>query len=260
MIKAIQRIFLSLAFIASFLFANDDKTIIIGVTPNPFKILVQANEENFRARGYNLKIVEFTDYILPNTALAAKELDANLYQHKPFLEQYNKNHNTNLIAITPIVIAPMGIYSKKIKDLKELKVGSKIAIPNDPTNESRALELLEKTGLIKLNDSALKTPLDIVDNPKKLEFVELKAAQLPRALEDVELCAINSNYALEAGLNPVKDSIFREDKDSRYINYVVIRSEDKDSPKTKVIDEILRSDEFKTFINKNYENILIPAF
>ena len=132
--------------------------------------------------------------------------------------------------------------------------------PPSPAFIIGTLELLEKTGLIKLNDSVLKTPLDIVDNPKKLEFVELKAAQLPRALEDVELCAINSNYALEVGLNPVKDSIFREDKDSRYINYVVICSEDKDSPKTKVIDEVLRSDEFKTFINKNYEDILIPAF
>ncbi len=254
-----KKIFLSLAFILSLAFA-DDKTISIGITPNPFKSLMQSVQGDLKSRGYELKIVEFTDYVLPNTALAQKELDANLYQHKPFLEQYNKSHNTELLALTPVIIAPMGIYSKKIKSLEELKDGSRIAIPNDPTNESRALELLEKAGLIRLNEKPLKTPLDIVENPKKLRFVELKAAQLPRALEDVDLCAINSNYALDANLNPGKDSIFREDKDSRYINYLVVRKEDKDSPKIKVLDELLRSERFRTFINENYKDTLIPAF
>ena len=256
----IQKVLISFILSFVFAFANDDKTIVIGITPNPFKALVESNSKDFEDRGYKIKIVEFTDYILPNTALANKELDANLYQHKPFLEQFNKNHGTNLVAITPIIIAPMGIYSKKIKNLDELKFGSKIAIPNDPTNESRALELLEKAGLIKLNDKPQKTPLDIIENPKELKFVELKAAQLPRALEDVELCAINSNYALDAKLSPTKDSIFKEDKDSRYINYVVVRGEDKDSIKTKVIDQVLRSDKFRTFINENYEGTLVPAF
>lgn len=251
-------IFLSI-FVFSFLFAND-KTIIIGVTPDPFGVLMEDLKQDFKAKGYELKIVEFTDYILPNKALENKELDANLYQHKPFLEEYNRVRNAKLIPLSPILIAPMGIYGKKIKNLKDLKEGAKIAIPNDPTNESRALELLEKAGLIKLKNKNLKTPLDIIDNPKKLNFAELKAAQLPRALDDVELAVINSNYALGAGLNPVKDTIFREDKNSPYVNYVVIREEDKNGAKAKIIDEILKSQKVKDFINNNYKDVLIPAF
>ena len=236
------------------------KSISIGATPNPFASLLELMKDDFKNKGYELKIIEFTDYILPNRALEEKELDANLYQHKPFLEAYNAQNNAKLVVSTPVIIAPMGIYSKKIKDLKELKDGAKIAIPNDATNESRALELLEKANLIELNQNTLKTPLDISKNPKNLKFIELKAAQLPRALDDADVAIINSNYALGAGLSPSKDSIFREDKDSPYVNYVVVRFEDKDSEKTKVIDEVLRSDKFKALINERYKDILIPAF
>ncbi|MFQ6342142.1 MetQ/NlpA family ABC transporter substrate-binding protein [Campylobacter sp. VTCC 70190] len=236
------------------------KSISIGATPNPFASLLELMKDDFKNKGYELKIIEFTDYILPNRALEEKELDANLYQHKPFLEAYNAQNNAKLVVSTPVIIAPMGIYSKKIKDLEELKDGAKIAIPNDATNESRALELLEKANLIELNQNTLKTPLDISKNPKNLKFIELKAAQLPRALDDADVAIINSNYALGAGLNPSKDSIFREDKDSPYVNYVVVRFEDKNSEKTKVIDEVLRSDKFKALINERYKDILIPAF
>ena len=250
---------LALAFMC--LLANDEKTITIGVTPNPFEPLMSYMKEDFKAKGYELKIIEFTDYILPNRALENKELDANLYQHKPFLDEYNKERNTKLIPITPVIIAPIGIYSHKIKSLKELQIGAKVAIPNDPTNESRALELLEKAGYIILQkNKTLKTPLDIKDNPKNLQFIELKAAQLPRALNDVDIAVINSNYALDSGLSPSNDTLFKEDKDSPYVNYVVVRSEDKDSQKIKILDEILRSDKLRTYINENYKDILIPAF
>ncbi|HEC2498954.1 TPA: MetQ/NlpA family ABC transporter substrate-binding protein [Campylobacter jejuni] len=242
----------------SSLFAQN---ITIGATPNPFGSLLELMKDDFKNKGYELKIVEFSDYILPNRALEEKELDANLYQHKPFLEEYNLKKGSNLIATTPVLIAPVGVYSKKIKNLENLKEGARVAIPNDATNESRALELLEKAKLIELNKNTLKTPLDINKNPKKLKFIELKAAQLPRALDDVDIVAIiNSNFALGAGLNPSKDTIFREDKNSPYVNYVVVRSEGKNSEKTKVIDEILRSDKFKAIINEHYKDILIPAF
>ncbi|AXP08672.1 MetQ/NlpA family ABC transporter substrate-binding protein [Campylobacter hepaticus] len=235
-------------------------SITIGVTPNPFANLLELMKNDFQNKGYELKIIEFSDYILPNRALEEKELDANLYQHKSFLEAYNAKRNANLIATTPVIIAPIGIYSKKIKNLQDLKKGSKVAIPNDATNENRALELLEKAGLINLNQNSLKTLLDINKNPKNLKFIELKAAQLPRSLDDVDIAIINSNYALDAGLNPSKDTLFREDKNSPYVNYVVVRSEDKNSIKTQIIDEILRSDKFKAIIDKYYKDILIPAF
>ncbi|RQD67970.1 MetQ/NlpA family ABC transporter substrate-binding protein [Campylobacter hepaticus] len=235
-------------------------SITIGVTPNPFANLLELMKNDFQNKGYELKIIEFSDYILPNRALEEKELDANLYQHKSFLEAYNAKRNANLIATTPVIIAPIGIYSKKIKNLQDLKKGSKVAIPNDATNENRALELLEKAGLINLNQNSLKTLLDINKNPKNLKFIELKAAQLPRSLDDVDIAIINSNYALDAGLNPSKDTLFREDKNSPYVNYVVVRSEDKNSIKTQIIDEILRSDKFKAIIDEYYKDILIPAF
>ncbi|WP_139857307.1 MetQ/NlpA family ABC transporter substrate-binding protein [Campylobacter jejuni] len=218
----------------SSLFAQN---ITIGATPNPFGSLLELMKDDFKNKGYELKIVEFSDYILPNRALEEKELDANLYQHKPFLEEYNLKKGSNLIATTPVLIAPVGVYSKKIKNLENLKEGARVAIPNDTTNESRALELLEKAKLIELNKNTLKT-----------------------ALDDVDIAIINSNFALGAGLNPSKDTIFREDKNSPYVNYVVVRSEDKNSEKTKVIDEILRSDKFKAIINEHYKDILIPAF
>ncbi|EIB35731.1 MetQ/NlpA family ABC transporter substrate-binding protein, partial [Campylobacter jejuni] len=161
----------------SSLFAQN---ITIGATPNPFGSLLELMKDDFKNKGYELKIVEFSDYILPNRALEEKELDANLYQHKPFLEEYNLKKGSNLIATTPVLIAPVGVYSKKIKNLENLKEGARVAIPNDATNESRALELLEKAKLIELNKNTLKTPLDINKNPKKLKFIELKAAQLPR--------------------------------------------------------------------------------
>ncbi|ECZ6121518.1 methionine ABC transporter substrate-binding protein [Campylobacter jejuni] len=241
----------------SSLFAQN---ITIGATPNPFGSLLELMKDDFKNKGYELKIVEFSDYILPNRALEEKELDANLYQHKPFLEEYNLKKGSNLIATTPVLIAPVGVYSKKIKNLENLKEGARVAIPNDATNESRALELLEKAKLIELNKNTLKTPLDINKNPKKLKFIELKAAQLPRALNDTDLAVITTNYALGAGLNPLKDGIFMEDKDSLYAIVLATRKGEETSQKSLVIKEILTSDKIKNFIIEKYKGSVIPTF
>lgn len=251
-------------FIASILTlslnANALETITVAATPVPHAEILEQVKPDLEKQGYKLEIKEFTDYVLPNLAVDNGEADANFFQHTPYLEEFNKNKGTKLIKVAAIHIEPMAVYSKKYKSLDDIKKGVKIAIPNDPTNESRALDIIAKKGLVKFKDKALKTPLDIIDNPKKIKFVELKPAQLPRALDDVDIAIINSNFALGAGLNPSKDTIFREDKNSPYVNYVVVRSEGKNSEKTKVIDEILRSDKFKAIINEHYKDILIPAF
>ncbi|EDF5142782.1 methionine ABC transporter substrate-binding protein [Campylobacter jejuni] len=242
----------------SSLFAQN---ITIGATPNPFGSLLELMKDDFKNKGYELKIVEFSDYILPNRALEEKELDANLYQHKPFLEEYNLKKGSNLIATTPVLIAPVGVYSKKIKNLENLKEGARVAIPNDATNESRALDLLAKANLIEFkSQSTLKTPIDISKNPKKLKFIELKAAQLPRALNDTDLAVITTNYALGAGLNPLKDGIFMEDKDSLYAIVLATRKGEETSQKSLVIKEILTSDKIKNFIIEKYKGSVIPTF
>ncbi|HEF3293628.1 TPA: MetQ/NlpA family ABC transporter substrate-binding protein [Campylobacter jejuni] len=242
----------------SSLFAQN---ITIGATPNPFGSLLELMKDDFKNKGYELKIVEFSDYILPNRALEEKELDANLYQHKPFLEEYNLKKGSNLIATTPVLIAPVGVYSKKIKNLENLKEGARVAIPNDATNESRALDLLAKANLIEFkSQNTLKTPIDISKNPKKLKFIELKAAQLPRALNDTDLAVITTNYALGAGLNPLKDGIFIEDKDSLYAIVLATRKGEETSQKSLVIKEILTSDKIKNFIIEKYKGSVIPTF
>lgn len=248
-----------LSLFSSFALANE-KTIIIGSTPTPYGEILDFSKPLFEKRGYKLVHREFSDYLTPNIALDEKELDANLFQHKPFLDDFNQNRNTHLLALEPIVLVPMAIYSNKIKDLKELKDKAKIALPNDPTNESRALELLQKAGLIKLNDKSLKTPLDIISNPKKLEFKELKAAQTPRALADTDIAVITTNYALGAGLNPLEDGIFIEDQTSSYAIVIAVRKEDANSEKTKAIKEVLYSKEVADFIRTTFKGAVLPIF
>lgn len=240
--------------------AKDEKTIIIGATPTPHGEIVAFTKPLFEKRGYKLVFKEFSDYITPNIALNEGELDANLYQHEPFLEDFNKNKGTKLVSIGSVVLVPMALYSNKIKKLDELKNGALIAVPNDPTNESRSLELVERAGLAKFKNVAQKTPLDISDNPKKLRFVEVEAAQVPRALADVDVGAVTTNYALGAGLNPLKDGIFIEDKTSRYSIVVAVRKGDEKGEKAKIIMEILRSKEVAEFINKTYKGAVIPTF
>lgn len=213
--------------------------------------------------GITLEIVEFTDYVQPNLKLAEKELDANYFQHIPYLEDFSKEHNLDLTYIAKVHIEPMGIYSQKIKNLSELKEGATIAIPNDATNGGRALLLLQSAGVIKLKpDAGIKATVnDIVENPKKkLKISELEAATLPRVLSDVDAAVINTNYALEAGLIPTKDALFIESANSPYVNVLVVRKGDESRPELKKLAEALNSPEVKKFIEETYKGAVVPAF
>ena len=239
---------------------NAAEKIVVAATPVPHAEILNQAKEDLKKEGYTLEVKEFTDYVLPNLATDNSEVDANFFQHMPYLEEFNKSKGTKLVKVANIHIEPMAVYSKKYKNFNELKDGAKIAVPNDPTNESRALDIIAKTGLVGFNDKVLKTPIDITQNPKKIKFIELKAAQLPRALDDVDVAVINSNYALSANLNPVKDSIFIEDKDSPYANILVVKEGKEQDPKIKALTKALQSEKIKKFIEEKYNGAVIPAF
>jgi len=241
-------------------------TLKVGATPVPHKEILEFAKPLLKKKGVELEIVEFTDYVLPNKALAGKELDANYFQHVPYLEDFSKENKLDLTYTVKVHFEPMGIYPGKVKALDKLAAGAKIAVPNDTTNEARALLLLEKVGLIKVKPGVgLKaTKKDIIDNPKKLEIVELEAAQIPRALPDVALAVINGNYAVEAGLKAGKDALVSEDKTSEaadtFANIVAVRKGDENSAGIKILDEVLTSPEVKKFIEDKYEGAVVPVF
>ena len=235
--------------------------IVIGVTPFPHGEIAKKMKPLLEKEGFILEIKDFTDYIQPNMALAEKSLNANFFQHIPYLENMNKEKNLGLVWVAKVHIEPLGIYSKKIKKLSELKKGDRIAIPNDPTNGARALKLLQKSGLIKIKDGALVTAKDITSNPKGLKIIELDAAQLPRTLEDTTASVINTNFAVEAGLIPTKDALVLEGKDSPYANVLVVRAEDKNSKATKALSKAINSPEIKKFIQTELApKGIVPAF
>jgi D-methionine transport system substrate-binding protein len=237
------------------------QTIIkIGATPVPHVEILEAVKPLLKAKGYDLQIVEFTDYVTPNIAVNEGELDANFFQHLPYLEEFNKNKNTDLVKTVNVHLEPMGVYSKKIKSLSELKDGDTIAVPNDPTNESRALDILVKEGLLTFKDVNFKTIVDIIDNPKNLKIKELDAPQLPRVLDEVTAAVINTNYALPANLNPLKDAIVLESKDSPYANIIVVKKGNENKDSIKALNEVINSNEIKTFINEKYQGSIIEAF
>ncbi|WP_276882691.1 MetQ/NlpA family ABC transporter substrate-binding protein [Campylobacter cuniculorum] len=239
---------------------NALEIISVAATPVPHAEILEQIKPDLEKEGYKLEIKEFTDYVLPNLATDNGEVDANFFQHIPYLEEFNKNQGTKLVKVASVHIEPMAVYSKRYKNFNDIKEGISIAIPNDPTNESRALDIIAKAGLVSFNDKPLKTPLDIVDNPKKIKFAELKPAQLPRALDDADFAIINSNYALSANLNPVKDSVFIEDKESPYVNVLVVKEGNENSPKTKALIKAIQSDKVKKFILEKYNGSVIPAF
>ena len=240
--------------------ANAAEKIVVGATPVPHAEILEVAKPILAKDGFTLEIKEFNDYSTPNLATEDGDLDANYFQHLPYLEEFNKNKGTHLVKTAGVHLEPMGVYSKKIKDIKELKDGSTVAIPNDPTNESRALDVLASAGLIKLNDNPLKTPLDITENPKKLKFEEIESAQVPRTLDDVTIAVINTNYALNANLNPTKDALVLESKDSPYTNYIVVKAGNENSPKIKALDKAVTSPEVKKFIEEKYKGAIIPSF
>ena len=257
-----KRLLLSLAMVLALAapsFAAED--IVVGVTPFPHKDIMLAAKPLLAKEGYNLVIKEFTDYVQPNMALASKQLFANFFQHEPYLDNMNKEKKLDLVSIGKVHIEPLGVYSKKIKKLADLKKGNSVSVPNDPTNEARALRLLEANGVIAIKPGALVTVADITKNPLGLKFHELDAAQLPRTLDDVTASVINTNFAGEAGLVPARDALVMEGSESPYANIVVVRNEDKDSPKAKALMKAVQSPEVKAYIQKNLvERGIVPVF
>ncbi|WP_066271798.1 MetQ/NlpA family ABC transporter substrate-binding protein [Hydrogenophaga palleronii] len=255
---------LALALAATFTtpLLAQDKPIKIGVTAGPHAQIFEQVKKIAEKDGLKIQIVEFSDYVQPNAALAAGDLDANSYQHKPYLDNQIKDRGYKFVSVGYTVNFPIGIYSKKVKHLKDLPEGAKFGIPNDPTNGGRVLLVLQDQGLIKLKPEAgLKaTPLDVISNPKKIRFVELDAAQLPRSLDDLDASAINTNYALSAGLTPAKDAIAQESAKSPYVNLIAVREADKDKPWVAKLVKAYQSAETKQFIQTEFKGAVLAGF
>ncbi len=239
-------------------------TITIGATPSPHVEILEAIEPQLEAVGIKLNIITYTDYIQPNDALVAGDLDANFFQHKPYMDDYNLGHGSNLVALIPVHYEPLGIYPGKTATIEELPDGGTIAVPNDTTNEARALLLLEANGIITLREGAgiNATKLDIVDNPKNIDIQEVEAAQIPRVLPDVDLAVINGNYAVQAGLNVMTDALVKEESDSlaaeTYVNYVVVNDGNYDADLFAKLQQVLTSDETKAWMNEKYAGAVVP--
>ena len=242
---------------------ESEQTILkIGATPIPHAEILNFVKPILEKENIKLEIIEFQDYVQPNTALADKELDANFFQHKPYMDNFIKERTLDLVSVCNVHVEPLGLYSQSIKDLSELKEGSTVAIPNDATNAARALLLLQSEGLIKLKDGIgiEATEKDIAENPQNIKIQPAEAAQLPRVLEDVDAAVINTNYALPAGLNPTKDALIIEGKDSPYANIVAVRKGDENRAEIKKLIEVLNSDEMKKFLEDKYNGAIVPAF
>ena len=236
-------------------------TITVGATPVPHADILKFVQPELKKQGVEMKIIEFSDYVKPNLALSDKEIDANFFQHKPYLDSFAKDRGLKLSVLTAVHIEPMGVYSKKFKDVKSFGEGIKVAIPNDPTNGDRALKVLADAGFFGLKDGVgvNDTPADIINNPKKVQIVEMEAAVLPRTLDDVDFAVINSNFAMGVGLNPAKDSLFTEAKDSPYANVVAIREGDN-REEVKKLGAALTTPAVRDFIMKTYKGAVLPAF
>lgn len=243
--------------------SSDKKVVLkVGATPVPHAEILNEIKPLLAKDGIDLQIIEFTDYVKPNLSLNDKEIDANFFQHEPYLKKFAADRKLDLVNLVAVHIEPMGVYSKKLKDIKSVPDGAKVAIPNDPTNGGRALNILAKAGLIKLKDGVgiSATVGDIVENPKNLKITEAEAAMLPRTLDDVDLAVINSNFAMEAKLNPTKDALFIEPKDSPYANIVAVRKGDENRKEIQALKKALTGPEVKKFIEEKYKGAVIPAF
>jgi len=257
----------ALVLVSSLAFAKgsgDKKEAIltIGATPVPHAELLNLVKEDLAAEGVTLKVREFNDYVQPNEALIAGDLDANFFQHIPYLGS-NADWEAKLVSAFGVHVEPFGLYSRKVQDIRDLPDGASIAIPNDPTNGGRALLLLQSYGLLTLNPDAgiSALPGDITDNPHGFRFQELEAAQLPRSLDDVDAAAINGNYALEAGLNPAQDALIIEGAQSPYVNIVVVRKGFEGDPRIKALQKVLLSDKVKGYIQERWQDgSVAPVF
>jgi D-methionine transport system substrate-binding protein len=242
--------------------AAQTQVLRIGVTPGPHAQILEAVKPIAAKKGLDIKIVEFSDYVVPNEALSSGELEANSFQHQPYLDNQKENRGYKIETAAPTVNFPIGIYSKKHKAFDALPNGASIAIPNDPTNGGRALLLLQDKGLIKLKDNVGFKPtiLDITANTKNLKFTEIDAAQAPRVLDDVDAAVINTNYATQAGLDPVKDALTRENPKGPYVNIIAVRAEDKDKPWVKALVESYHSPEVKKFVEEQFKGAVLTSW
>ena len=240
---------------------NAVMTIKVGASPVPHAKILENIKEDLAKQGLTLEIVEFSDYVLPNLALNDGSINANYFQHQPYLDKMVEDRGLKIESVAKIHIEPLSLYSNKIKSIDELKDGSEVALPNDPSNSARALILLHNNGLIKLDDptNLNVTELNIVDNPKNLKFRMLEAAMLPKVIGDVDGAIINGNYALQANLK-TEDAILVEDGNSPYANVLAVRSSDVDNEEIKKLKEALLSDKTKTFIEENFKGEVLPAF
>ncbi|WP_158889640.1 MULTISPECIES: MetQ/NlpA family ABC transporter substrate-binding protein [unclassified Pseudomonas] len=257
-----KKLLATAALLAASLTSHAAETLSVAATPVPHAEILEFVKPQLAKEGVDLQIKVFTDYVQPNLQVAQKRLDANFFQHQPYLDEFNKSRGTDLVTVAQVHVEPFGIYSQKIKKLDEVREGAVVAIPSDATNGGRALLLLEKAGLIKLKDSAniLATPKDIAENPKQLKFKELEAATLPRVLNQVDLALINTNYALEAKLNPTQDALLLEGKESPYANILVARPDNKDSDAVQKLAKALNTPAVKQFIEEKYQGAVVPAF
>ncbi|KAF7598491.1 MAG: methionine ABC transporter substrate-binding protein [Candidatus Dactylopiibacterium carminicum] len=247
---------------AGLAFSAQAQTLNVAATAVPHAEILEFVKPALAKQGIELNVRVFTDYVQPNVQVAEKRLDANFFQHQPYLDEFNKSRGTQLVTVAGVHVEPFGAYSKKVKSLAALPKGANVVIPNDATNGGRALLLLQKAGLITLKDAKniLATPRDIASNPKGIKVRELEAATLPRVLDQVDLALINTNYALEAGLNPVRDALAIEGSDSPYVNILVARPDNKDSAAIQKLAAALKSPEVKTFLQQKYQGAVVPAF
>ncbi|QCP48115.1 MetQ/NlpA family ABC transporter substrate-binding protein [Trinickia violacea] len=265
LLKTLSAIAATAALLTSAAAHAEDKAIKVGTISGPDAQIWAVVTKVAKREGLDVKVIEFNDYVQPNAALDAGDLDANSFQHQPYLDSQVKQRGYKIVSAGLTYISPLGIYSKKLKSVKDLQPGAKVAVPNDPSNENRALLLLQAQGVIKLKAGAgtngsSATPLDIAENPKKIKLVELDAAQLPRALGDVDAAAINTNYALAAGLQPTQDAIALEDIHSPYANLIAVRAQDKDKPWVKKLVAAYQSDDVRQFIKTQFKGSVVPSF
>lgn len=241
---------------------SSGQTLTVAATAVPHAEILKQVKPILAKEGVKLEIKVFADYVQPNTQVVEKHIDLNYFQTKPYLDTFNRENKTDLVIVTGVHIEPFGAYSRKYKSIDQLPNGGTVTLPNDPSNQGRALLLLAKNGLITLNNpnNELATPKDIVANPKNLVFKPLEAAMLPRTLDEVDLSLINTNYALAAGLNPTKDALLIEDKNSPYVNYLVGRPDNQNDPRVQKLAKALTSPEIKAFIEQKYQGAVLPAF
>ena len=237
-------------------------TLTVAASPTPHAVILEACIPLMEEKGYELVVNQYDDYVVPNTAVEDGDEDANYFQHIPYLDEFNETRGTHLVNVAGVHIEPMAIYAGKTASLEELPDGAVIGVPNDATNEGRALLLLESLGLITLDDSSnlTATPINIVDNPKNLQFEEIEAKTLPSSLPDLDLAVINSNYALGAGLNPTTDALAIESADSPYVNVLVVKEGNEDNAAVQALVEVLHSDTIRDFINEEFDGAVVPAF